>query len=215
LCASLLREIRLGTFVKALKFPLHRHCIRHNFPGWFSYRVFREGSAVKAFQLTVFSRGFIKARSARRWSRRTPLTINEKEVSPMADADIAPPESSGKSGYRFLDLLTKTIEIGIEAASRDYAHDKQKREGAVRGFTECRGKSPSELSTLLADANTTTMEKRRDGAADYWYWRCRAAEIEWVANVISAVLVNKGMPPIVPPTMRGALFAAKLLEHTV
>jgi hypothetical protein len=114
-----------------------------------------------------------------------------------------------------LDLLTKTIDIGIEAAKRDYAgaQNSDKLHGSISGFNACQGKAPAEIAALLGEANRTTIEKHREQALDYWYWRCRAAEIEWVANVISAVLVNQGQTPIVPPTARGVMFAAKVMEQ--
>lgn len=113
-----------------------------------------------------------------------------------------------------LDLLTKTIEIGIDAAKMDYAgaQNGDKLHGSISGFNACRDKTPTEIAALLGEANITVIEKRRERSSDYWYWRCRAAEIEWVANVISAVLVNQGQRPIISPTARGVLFAAKVME---
>ena len=37
----------------------------------------------------------------------------------------------------------------------------------------------------------------------YWYARCFALEVEWVCNVVSAMLMNEGRPTIVTPTARG------------
>lgn len=111
------------------------------------------------------------------------------------------------------EALEKIAEIGIEAANRDYCRPDQedKREGSVLGFTECRGKTIPELAALLAAANARVVEAHRDRAKDYWYWACRRAEIEWVANVVSAMLMNVGLPVIVTPTARGFLMAARIV----
>jgi hypothetical protein len=45
----------------------------------------------------------------------------------------------------------------------------------------------------------------------YWFWRCRAAEIEWVTNVLSNILRAQGLPPIGTMTARGALKAAEIV----
>ncbi len=112
------------------------------------------------------------------------------------------------------DALTKIINIGIEAMRRDYDRpdQHQKRQGSIHGFNECRNKSVSELAALLAQAGTRMLEAHRDQAEDYWYWRCRQAEIDWVCNVVSAILVNEGLPVIVQPTARGILMADKILK---
>ena len=111
------------------------------------------------------------------------------------------------------DALNKVIEIGIEAAKRDYAglEDAQKLAGAMLGFNECRERTVPELTSLLSKAAIRMVEAHREQAQDYWYWRCRHAEIEWVCNVISAILMNEGMPVITPPTARGALMAARIV----
>jgi hypothetical protein len=40
---------------------------------------------------------------------------------------------------------------------------------------------------------------------DIRYWRCRALEIEWVANVLSNILDAQGLPPIGMMTARGGM----------
>lgn len=112
------------------------------------------------------------------------------------------------------DALTKIIDIGIEAAKRDYARQVQvqKRNGSLQGFGECCGLSVEGLAALLGNADARADIARRDQAADYWYWRCRQAEIEWVCNVISAMLMNEGLPVIIQPTARGLLMADRILR---
>lgn len=111
-------------------------------------------------------------------------------------------------------FLRQTIHLGIEAACKDYAEpDKAlKLEGALKGFYECLDQTPAEIAQLLFHAGNDTHNKARAQAPDYWYWRCREAEIEWVANVLSAFLMNDGLPPIMTPTYRGVMMAARILD---
>lgn len=110
-------------------------------------------------------------------------------------------------------FVERVIDDGIEAARRDYADDEQKCAGAVDGFEACRGKTPVDLGLLLRDARASREESYRSGPApkDYWFWRCRELEIEWVCNVLSAALLNEGREPIIPPTGRGLMKAADIL----
>jgi hypothetical protein len=119
----------------------------------------------------------------------------------------------------YVDFLETVINDGIRAAERDYATERSKREGAVTGFEACRGKAPQELGPLLAQAHRDTRAHRNvanDDGSDlamnnYWQARCYELEIEWVCNVVSAMLVNQMLPPIVPPTARGMRKAAEVL----
>lgn len=113
----------------------------------------------------------------------------------------------------WIDALNAVIDDGIEAARLDYARPDQKLklDGSIRGFEDCRGKTAEEIGKLLAQANQDADDARRREAQDYWHWRCRAAEIEWVANVLSAILMNEGRPTIVTPTARGMLKAADII----
>lgn len=111
------------------------------------------------------------------------------------------------------DALNWIIDDGIEAARADYKKpkDKLKLDGAIRGFEECRGKSPDEIVALYAEAGERQQQAFFDQAADYWYWRCRQAEIEWVMNVLSNIMHAQGWPPIGMMTMRGAMKAAEII----
>jgi hypothetical protein len=111
------------------------------------------------------------------------------------------------------DALNHIIDDGIEAARLDYAKPRNtlKREGAIAGFTECRGKQPSEIKALLAEANERAFRAPGDDAEHFWYWRCRALEIEWVANVLSNIMVAHGWPAIAMTTARGAMKAAEIV----
>ena len=115
-------------------------------------------------------------------------------------------------------FLTRIIDDGIAAAEKDYALDQNKREGSVAGFEVCRGKTPEQLAAILRNASARTTEAavtaRENGGwmENYWRIRCFEIEIEWVANVVSAMLQNEGKPVIVPPTCRGVMKVAEILE---
>ncbi len=109
-------------------------------------------------------------------------------------------------------FLNRVIDDGIAAAKTDYAHDDEKREGAVAGFEACRGKAPAKIIELLAGAARAAHEARRSfERTGYWRARCYELEIGWVANVVSAALVNEGKAPIVSVTARGMMKAADIL----
>jgi hypothetical protein len=112
-----------------------------------------------------------------------------------------------------VEALNHIIDDGIEAARLDYAQpgDTLKREGAIAGFEECRNKEPAEIAALLAEAHARVRQAICEGDPRYWYWRCRALEIEWVANVLSNILDAQGLPPIGMMTARGRLKAAEII----
>lgn len=111
------------------------------------------------------------------------------------------------------EFLYFVIEDGMAEARLDYAGPEQrgKLEGALRGFEECRGLDAAGILQLLEQARRDEAQARRDEAPDFWTWRCRAAEIGWVANVLSAARMNQGLPVLVTPTATGAFKAADIL----
>jgi hypothetical protein len=112
-----------------------------------------------------------------------------------------------------VDALNHIIDDGIEAARLNYVKpgDTLKREGAIAGFEDCRRKVPAKIAALLAEANERARQAMREEDSRYWFWRCRVLAIEWVANVLSNVLVAKGMLPIGKMTARGRLKAAEII----
>lgn len=111
------------------------------------------------------------------------------------------------------DALNHIIDDGIEAARSDYGkpRDTLKREGAIKGFEECRAKSPDEIAALLAQADRKVEEAMRAESPQYWFWRCRHVEIEWVANVLSCIMAAQGWTPIHTMTARGQMKAAEII----
>jgi hypothetical protein len=112
-----------------------------------------------------------------------------------------------------IDALNQIIDDGIEAARSDYLKpgDKPKLDGSIHGFEECRGRSPDEIADLLVAASEKVVEVFREQSPQYWFWRCRQAEIEWVANVLSHIMVAQGWAPIAMMTARGGMKAAEII----
>lgn len=110
----------------------------------------------------------------------------------------------------YRDFLTKIVDDGIEAARRDYADKPDKLRGSLAGFEACRGKDPVELAKLLTEARGQTREAMLRKTENYWEVRCFELEVEWTCNCVSAMMVNSGMQPIVPPTARGTIKAAEV-----
>ncbi len=119
------------------------------------------------------------------------------------------------------DFLHKLINLGIEAARRDYAgedpHRRAKLAGSIDGFEDCRGKTPDQIPGLLKEAHAKADQARarvHEGEItydDYWRVRCRELEVEWVANCVSVLLVRQGIEPIVPPTARALMTVAEIV----
>ena len=116
--------------------------------------------------------------------------------------------------YQFLE---RVIEEGIEAAKADYTKPEQKPhlEGSLDGFESCRGKNPEELRELFVTTRREQGEafiKYQEDLDSYWRVNCRGLEVEWVCNVVSAMLMNQGSSPIIEMvTARGVMKAAEIL----
>jgi len=104
-----------------------------------------------------------------------------------------------------VDALNFIIDDGIESARHDYATPRHflKRAGAVAGFEERRNRKPAQIAALFVAANERASQAIREEDPRYQFWRCRALEIGWVANVLSNILVVNGELPITTMTARG------------
>jgi hypothetical protein len=116
----------------------------------------------------------------------------------------------------YWEFLERVINEGIEAATADYTKptDKSRLTGSIEGFEMCRGKTPPELRDLHGQGLKNTGEaywKHQDNIEEYRRINSQGAEIEWTCNVVSAALMNQGLPVIVPPTARGVMKAAAIL----
>lgn len=116
----------------------------------------------------------------------------------------------------FVDLLGVVIDEGIAAARQSYARPDQahKLQGSIAGFEACRNLDAMALDALLLTERAASDELYRSRAGDdeFWTQRCKVAEIEWTANVMSAALMNTGLPVIVSPSARGVLCADRCLK---
>lgn len=109
-------------------------------------------------------------------------------------------------------FLNRIIEDGIKAAKADYTTigNKDKLDGSLLGFEQCRGKNLEELADLLASSHAVERAVSSiTGSSPFL--RCQVLEIEWVCNCVSAMLMNQKLPTIIEPTCRGVIKAAEVL----
>jgi hypothetical protein len=117
-------------------------------------------------------------------------------------------------GMPYADFLNAVIDDGLDEVRRTYLRPDQaaKRDGAIRGFEECRGLDADALLDLMDRARVETAAKRRAQAPDYWFWRMRESQVEWVLNVVNAANYEHGRPVNFPPTARGMSKAIDVLQ---
>lgn len=111
----------------------------------------------------------------------------------------------------YTEFLTRIINDGIEAAKNDYVGKEDKLKGSIAGFEACRGKNPDELKELLSKAAKDTFHAHMKHIPNYWEIRCFEAEVEWVCNCVSAMLMNEKLPTIIPPTARAVIKVAEVI----
>jgi len=115
----------------------------------------------------------------------------------------------------YFEFLDKVINEGITSATLDYTEEseKEKLDGSVAGFNACRKKTPEELILVWQEANNKANESFLDEMNNYWYYNCFKLEVEWVCNVVSALLINEGHKPLFSwlPTANGCNKAAKIV----
>lgn len=116
------------------------------------------------------------------------------------------------------EFLNRVINEGISSATADYtdAKDKNRLDGSIAGFEACRDLTPNELVDMFKTASKYMNEAFGDKHSDYWYFRCYQAEVEWVLNVVCAMLYNQGLEVPVShlPTYNGLMKAASILGTT-
>jgi hypothetical protein len=121
--------------------------------------------------------------------------------------------------YEFLDQV---IDGGIRAAKDDYIgpDEKNKLEGSIAGFEACRNKTSSELLEVWGEANNYANDsfKKHDDPKQYWWFNCYKTEVEWVLNVVSALIcisdVNPDREPLLSwlPTQNGMSRALNVIS---
>lgn len=120
----------------------------------------------------------------------------------------------------YRDFVARICADGEAEVTAAYT-DPNKRDGALRGFSEARETvDGDDLKGLLASARQDTLDALRqaqDGGDEprlverYWFNRMREHQLDWVANVVSASRYNMGLPVIVQPTLRAWEKAAEIL----
>ncbi len=97
----------------------------------------------------------------------------------------------------FGEFLSRVINDGLAEVRRVYSRptDRHKLEGAIAGLELCRGLNPHGLATALQVVRRDMMSRLLllGRAGDhYWRMRYREAQVEWVCNVVSALLQEQG-----------------------
>jgi hypothetical protein len=115
------------------------------------------------------------------------------------------------------EFLIRIIDEGIEAAKADYIGESNKNmlEGSIAGFTACKDKTPEELVEVWQKSSDNMNDAFREQKENYWYYRCFQLEVEWVCNVVSAMLMNEGgITPLLAwlPTANGVRKAATIIS---
>lgn len=117
----------------------------------------------------------------------------------------------------YKEFLERIIDDGIAAAKKSYAEKKNKDflEGSIAGFNACRNLDGTELVELYYIAIGYRNQAHLERADNYWYFNCYVSEVEWVINVVSAMMYNEGQQPLLShlPTARGYLKAADILNN--
>lgn len=110
-------------------------------------------------------------------------------------------------------FINKIVDLGIEAAKRDYKRPEQKPllDGSIAGFEACRDKSVVELPKILESAAQARTEAQKYSTTGFLRAKGFYNEVEWVCNVASAALYNQQLPVIIQPTVRGMQTAARIL----
>lgn len=116
-------------------------------------------------------------------------------------------------GMPFNDFLNAVLDDGIEEVKVAYPGHagEERRRGAIAGFELFRGKGRDELKGIYEDARRDAEVARANRQADYWFWRMRSAQAEWVLNVVNAADHAHGNPTDFTPTARGMFKAADVL----
>lgn len=110
-------------------------------------------------------------------------------------------------------FINKIVELGIDAAKRDYKRPDQKPllDGSIAGFEACRNKSVVDLPRILDHAAQERSKALNGSTTGILYAKGFYNEVEWVCNVASAALYNQQLPVIMQPTVRAMQTAAQIL----
>ncbi|MFC7551162.1 hypothetical protein ACFQU7_00940 [Pseudoroseomonas wenyumeiae] len=73
----------------------------------------------------------------------------------------------------------------------------------------CGERMAQQLESLLARARAEAATAA--GQPDEWFWVAREMHVEWIARVVSVILLSHGQRPILPPSREAAMEAARLI----
>jgi hypothetical protein len=112
------------------------------------------------------------------------------------------------------ELIKLIIEDRLRSIENEEDKQSHKYLGAKLGLEECNAfairmrplRIVYLLSVLLKEAHSKAiLIFESNKVSDYFYWRCREAEIEWVSNIVSVYLIKNKIKPIVTPSVIGVL----------
>lgn len=113
------------------------------------------------------------------------------------------------------EFVQEVCKQGLLSVKSEYAEGSDRLTGAVDGFVHClkQPRDPAALASKLAHAQQLT--KSAYGSDTYERCRWRELQVEWVCNVVSAMLVNERQVPIINPTARGTMQAHRILGGVI
>ena len=118
---------------------------------------------------------------------------------------------------RLCDFLQFLLDDALEDARlrQRLPADQLGFHGAEQAIAECRacmgGDDMAErLREQLRQARLDSAAAVATQAPDQWFWFAREVQTEWIASVVSVILLQQQLPTIVPPTRGAAIAAARL-----
>ncbi len=115
----------------------------------------------------------------------------------------------------YYEFLNRVIDEGIAAATADYTKEseKQQLDGSIAGFDACRNLLPEQLVETWQKATDDMNQAHFEQKENYWWYCCFQSEVEWVINVVSAMMINERQDPLLSwlPTANGMRKAASIV----
>lgn len=111
-------------------------------------------------------------------------------------------------------VIEQIVDRGIEGVKVSYKSDPKRLAGAINGLEACRGKSPLKLIPIWQFSNKKAFYARENNSPNYWFWRCRTMEIDWVLNNVSCFLYMNGIAFPWQATSRGFMNVSSILGLT-
>lgn len=111
------------------------------------------------------------------------------------------------------EFLARIIKDGLAEVQEAYKDQPNKLKGCINGFKACEDCDPEELAEVLKRAQAQRSWAYTSNDHDkYWRARMQEAQIEFVCNCVSAMLMNEKKPVIINPTARGLMKAAEIIN---